>query len=62
MDIAGHPPAEGCWEVPVESSSTEEPLTSLLSELGKNKLAQLIHGQLLGKPGPDTVGMGSCLV
>lgn len=63
MDIAGQPPAAAV----LGSSSgiikhTEEPLASLLSELGKNKLAQLIHGQLLGRPDTDTVGLGSCLV
>lgn len=63
MDVAGHPLAAGVLGSSSEMiKHTEEPLTSLLSELGKNKLAQLIHRQLLGKPGTDTVGMGSCLV
>lgn len=47
MDTAEHPPAAAV----LRSSSgiikhTEESLTSLLSELGKTTVAQLIHGQV----------------
>lgn len=48
MDIAEHPPAAAVLRSASDIiKHTEESLTSLLSELGKTTLAQLIHGQLV---------------